>query len=266
MGDARIFLHSASRLKVVYALSGSDRQYNSTIPDLMSVKVPDRDLPWLKNSLQTAIALELSTIPPYLCAWWSIKDVDGDVAESIKTVWTEEMRHMGLACNLLAALDGGHPNLLSVIDYPSHLPGDVHPGLIAKLQGLTYDSLHLFMDIEKLDHEAHDQRKLSDGTPYPTIGRFYAAILEAFRHIKPTPTLCEKKQIKVSPGIFIVSDLDKVREAIDLKWTPFAGSKVASHKVESSGVSATPGRFGRRSPREFSTALQPIIGSPALPS
>ena len=40
----------------------------------MKVNSRDRDSGWLKESLQAAIELELSTLPPYLCAMWSIRD------------------------------------------------------------------------------------------------------------------------------------------------------------------------------------------------
>src|SRR3954447_18309533 len=46
----------------------------NTIIDLMRVSPADHDLEWLKSSLQAAVELEMATIPPYLCAMWSIKD------------------------------------------------------------------------------------------------------------------------------------------------------------------------------------------------
>src|SRR4051812_25644346 len=85
-----------------------------TIRELMAVEERDHDLTWLMDSLQNAIALEFSTIPPYLCAWWSIKDDSDPVAISLKTIWKEEMRHTGLACNLLAGI-GGRPNLKTIV-------------------------------------------------------------------------------------------------------------------------------------------------------
>src|ERR1700680_1404705 len=42
---------------------------------LMAVLPPNRDLQWLKDGLQGAIELELSTLPPYLCGMWSIQDI-----------------------------------------------------------------------------------------------------------------------------------------------------------------------------------------------
>src|SRR5438067_13201966 len=79
---------------------------------LMSVPPEKRDVPWLQDSLQAAIELEMSTIPPYLYAYWSIdQGQDPDrVASTLRTVVVEEMLHMGIACNLLAAI-GGQPKI-----------------------------------------------------------------------------------------------------------------------------------------------------------
>ena len=53
------------------------------------------------------------------------------IIRRIKDVVLEEMLHLGIACNLLNALDGGMPNISgSVPTYPRWgLPGGVHPGL-----------------------------------------------------------------------------------------------------------------------------------------
>ena len=61
----------------------------------------------LIDSLQTAVLLELSTIPPYLMALLSIKPQANRVAANIiRGVMMEEMLHMILAGNLIASLDG----------------------------------------------------------------------------------------------------------------------------------------------------------------
>jgi hypothetical protein len=182
-----------------------------TIRKLMSVEKRDRDLSWLMDSLQNAIALEFSTIPPYLCAWWSIKDPYDPVAVSLKTIWKEEMRHMGLACNLLAGI-GGRPVLKSTVSYPGFLPGDVHPGLVVNLQGLSFDALHLFMKIEYPEFGPVAMAR-AKSLSYPTIGAFYSAVLKAFQELNPA--IDESKQLKASPGIFKVRNLADVATAIE---------------------------------------------------
>ena len=51
--------------------------------------------------------IELYTIPPYLCALYSIKDgTNREARDVIQTVVMEEMLHMALVANLLIAVDG----------------------------------------------------------------------------------------------------------------------------------------------------------------
>ena len=80
---------------------------------LMTVPAEKRDAAWLAESLQTAVELEMSTIPPYLYAAWSIdagRD-PSDVRDVIVGIAKEEMLHMGIACNLLASI-GGQPKIV----------------------------------------------------------------------------------------------------------------------------------------------------------
>src|SRR5580698_6425575 len=61
----------------------------------------------LQHHLATAIQLELSTIPPYLCALYSIKSgTNAEAVRIIRSVVVEEMLHMILACNILNAIGG----------------------------------------------------------------------------------------------------------------------------------------------------------------
>ncbi|NMO90363.1 ferritin-like domain-containing protein [Actinomycetospora sp. TBRC 11914] len=115
----------------------------TTILDLMRVDDTDRDVDWLHTALQAAVELELATIPPYLCAMWSVDDPNGTdpVRALIKSIAVEEMGHMATACNLLTAI-GGTPQIntaAAVPQYPGPLPGGVHPGLTIPLSGLTKD-------------------------------------------------------------------------------------------------------------------------------
>ena len=73
---------------------------------LMTVPDVKRDIGWVEEGLRAAIQLELSTIPPYLYAMWSI-DPDADPSDCrsvIASIAREEMLHMGIACNLLPAV------------------------------------------------------------------------------------------------------------------------------------------------------------------
>jgi hypothetical protein len=81
----------------------------------------------LRTALQNAIALEHSTIPPYLTALLTLSGTTDSVTyaqSEITEVILEEMVHMSLACNILNAI-GGHPMIADarlVPTYPRPLP------------------------------------------------------------------------------------------------------------------------------------------------
>ncbi len=188
----------------------------------------EQHLIWLQKALQTAVTLEFSTIPPYLCALWSIKNDTHSAAKSIREVVQEEMLHMALACNMLASI-GGSPKIADpdhIPVYPGHLPGGVHPGLIAGLSGLTKDSLAVFMEIERPEtvvaHEDHVEHQDVEGRGNGdddhdddvTIGAFYDAIKEAFHKLDPTMTTDD--QVTGPLAWTVVRNLDDVDHVIDL--------------------------------------------------
>jgi Ferritin-like len=159
---------------------------SNKIIELMQVPAEQQDLNWLRQSLQAAIELELSTIPPYLCGMWSIKDQSGPTYDLINSVVLEEMLHMGLACNMLTAI-GGTPQINTRIpSYPGPLPGGVRPELTVYLAGLSKEYLlHVYMQIE---YPEAGPVVLALGRTFPTIGAFYDAILAAFRQLSPNIT------------------------------------------------------------------------------
>jgi Ferritin-like len=108
----------------------------------------------LQDALKLAMQLESSTIPPYLCAQWSVDpatDPAGAVAGMIQTIVVQEMFHFALAGNMLTAI-GGVPNVANaqfIPKYPTHkLPGDIDQKLAVDLLPLTTDQLAVFMQIE----------------------------------------------------------------------------------------------------------------------
>ena len=63
----------------------------------------------LREHLQWAIELEHPTLPPYLCALYSLDPEWNPAAvEVAASVFAEEMLHLALAANLLNAVGGGH--------------------------------------------------------------------------------------------------------------------------------------------------------------
>ncbi|MFT3771019.1 MAG: ferritin-like protein [Minicystis sp.] len=165
----------------------------------------------LQEALQIAIQLEFSTLPPYLCAEWSINANDGGdpsgVTAMVHDVVVQEMLHFGLACNMLTAI-GGSPSIANasfVPTYPGSLPGGVHPGLTVDLLPLGTQSLATFMGIEYPSNGSIVTAPPTPPTPAapapPTIGEFYATIAGAFSSLFPDGTLPAGGQNQVTTTI-----------------------------------------------------------------
>ncbi|MEO8133179.1 MAG: ferritin-like protein [Betaproteobacteria bacterium] len=190
-----------------------------------------RDLEWLEHALQSAVSVEFSTIPPYLCALWSIKDQMHPVAASIRNVVQEEMLHMALACNMLTAI-GCVPKIndpMMVPSYPGPIPGAVHPELTVSLSGLSDASLDIFVAIEAPSQEKGPPTTEQGSKGYKTIGAFYDAILEAFRALKPR--LATERQVTGPLAYMVMADLAAVEAAIFLIKDQGEGSE-ATPEVE----------------------------------
>ncbi len=73
----RSFAGYRGRLR--YRASTSDAGVNmiKSVAELMQVPTSQHDVSWLQDSLQVALELELSTLPPYLCAAYSIDGTAG---------------------------------------------------------------------------------------------------------------------------------------------------------------------------------------------
>src|SRR5262249_19638489 len=115
------------------------RSMSVTISQLLATPDGEKDLTWLQRSLQAALELELSTLPPYLCGLWSVVDKTQPVRKLIRSIVLEEMLHMGLACNMLSAI-GGTPQIIDgfrALTYPGPLPGGVRPQLTVFIAGLS---------------------------------------------------------------------------------------------------------------------------------
>lgn len=135
----------------------------------------------LREHLQWAIELEHSTLPPYLCALYSLDPERNRAAvEVVGSVFTEEMLHLALAANLLNAV-GGRPRLDTPGMLPPHPRRLPHGDRSLELSLLPFgaDALHMFLRIEQ---PAPPGGK-AEGDDYQTIGQFYAAIEEGLRHL-----------------------------------------------------------------------------------
>lgn len=152
----------------------------------------------LREHLQWEIELEHSTIPPYLCALYSIEPArDLEAIEVISSVVVEELLHLTLAANLLNAV-GGRPQLAT----PKMLPGYPRPlphsdrSFEISLFRFGPEAIESFLKIEKpsprIDHP--------EGDNYETIGQFYQAIEGGFRQLSAT---------LVTPRYFLATRYDR---------------------------------------------------------
>ncbi|MEU8621746.1 ferritin-like protein [Streptomyces sp. NPDC048623] len=147
----------------------------------MPTPVELRDLVWIRGALQTAIALEHATMPLYCAAMYSLEVQNYPSYNTIRSVLMEEMVHMAIAANMVAAL-GGSPAIKGL--RPAYagrtgLPGGVAPDLRPRLAKLSGPALEAFMRLEAPDFLLNSRQRAA---AYPTIGSFYAAIRAAIAH------------------------------------------------------------------------------------
>ncbi len=146
----------------------------------------------LYTNLQAAVDVELWTIPLYLTALYSIKNLNVNnqkgypkVAKLIESVVIEEMLHLELACNLCNAL-GYSPKM----NFPAYTASEGIPfikanippkyqGYIVELGGLNVNQLKLFCAIEL--PEPTTSPDWSTQTKYNSIGELYQALEIAIR-------------------------------------------------------------------------------------
>lgn len=164
--------------------------------ELLSTAEKGRDRNWILDHLQIAVQLELSTLPPYLTAMWSVRHVATQVVATLDEVVRAEMTHMGLVCNLFNAIGHSKSPVISdskvVPTYPGHLPGGVHVDLVVPLQRLSKDAVaNVFMKIEE---PATPGWVWHQGEMWPTIGAFYLALEDAVKQL-PDEAIRPERQI-----------------------------------------------------------------------
>ena len=183
----------------------------------------------VKEALQQAIELEHATIPPYLCALYSIKPGrNGEVAALIRSVVMEEMLHMALASNLLVSI-GGSPNIGRpgfVPNYPGPLPGGLRAGLSVRLRRCSIEQIRdVFMSIEEpgeTEETVHGKARpgeLVERHEY-TIGWFYQEIQRALETLSAAGEITfgnAERQVSdwKGPGtLYVVTSLEDAKAAI----------------------------------------------------
>lgn len=184
----------------------------------------------LQSALQVAMRLEFSTIPPYLCAQWSINTDPDSVSGTIQEIVVQEMFHFALAGNMLSAI-GGTPKIANAAFLPVYptndLPGDIHQELAVELKPLSLDQLQVFMQIEKPEFPPIGL-ELAVGPA--TIGEFYDTIAAGF--------------VAVNPAINLSAHFVNMGEAVQIKIIADALAAIARIKSEGEGTVSSPDQPG----------------------
>jgi len=193
----------------------------------VAIRTPDQ----LREHLAVAMRVELSTIPPYLYAMYSIRDPHAEASRLIMSIVAEEMLHLALAANLLTAV-GGEPCFLDADLQPSYpsllahhrpdLPMHLAPASVALVRST-------FMVLERPGAAAAPP----EADDYHTLGQFYAAVESAFEELSAIGPLfapgAEARQLaghhmygpvefdaEDSGGLVLVTDLASAKEAIEV--------------------------------------------------
>jgi hypothetical protein len=220
----------------------------------------------LRSHIALATRVELSTIPPYLYAMYSIEDQQSEAARLIASVVVEEMLHVGLTTNLLLAV-GGEPSFgYEVIpSYPGFL--DHHkPELLLELKGCTPELIEsTFMEIEKPKAPG----AIPEDDDFETLGQFYGALEAAmddlsegadlFGHHQPERQMADRSwygpvlfDADDSGGLMLIHDRPSADEALeviihqgegvsDLRWADPAHQELTHyHKFRQIADGTTP--------------------------
>lgn len=201
----------------------------------------------LRAALGNAVRLELSTIPAYLYALYSIKPGTNEtIANILRGIVIEEMLHMSLACNILNAV-GGTPTI-NAPGFPPTYPGPLPMGIgdepgkefIVPLRKLSMEQVvSIFMTIEEPEEPLDFPVKadLAAALPdYHTIGEFYAAISETIEELGP-PIFTGDPKLQVTgwfgaDELFPIANVESAQKAIDIIVTQGEGTQTTPVDVE----------------------------------
>ena len=224
----------------------------------------------LQEALLMAIQLEFSTIPPYLCAQWSINNDPSDVNSMIQGIVVQEMLHFGLACNMYTATGGSLKGQIAtpgfVPTYPTNgLPGGVHPGLVVSLQPISSPVLQTFMSIEFPDVTPVVQQPKTPPPPTPptppTIGQFYDTLSAGFKTVFPSgslPNNPSKNQVVTTVGPDQLFAINTVADALN-------AIQEITDQGEGSSTSPDQGTFDPNELAHYYTFAQVYFGAMVAP-
>lgn len=150
------------------------QRHNLISQEIPSALAQPMTIPELRAHFQTAVEIEHSTLPTYMCALYSMDAEKNQFAyQVIQSVLMEEMLHMIQAANILTAI-GGRPELNNpkfIPEYPTPLPHS-DESFIVPLQKFSKEALDVFLRIELPKGKCAPPQ----GQNYHTIGQFYMAL------------------------------------------------------------------------------------------
>jgi hypothetical protein len=225
--------------------------------------------------VEAAIALEHATIPPYLTAWLTLlPGINDEVADIIRSIFLDEMLHMGLMANLLIAL-GGEPHFADpafVPEYPGNLPFGIGDDLSINLRKCDLAQIGVFIKIEKPEHvlDIPEVEAVEFIVPhFDTIGEFYAALRDSILRLEPAgfanPRLERQVEYDFDSGrLARIADAGDAVAAIDLirlqgegADTPFSSGEIAAHYYAFEQIA--------KRKKLHDTAAGPVFGPDPLP-
>ncbi len=227
----------------------------------LNVEKPITTVHELRDHLYHAMQVELSTIPLYLYAAYSIKTqgysqwspgLSG--FRSIRSVVIEEMLHLCLARNLMVAAGGGsEANLYDKVMIPTYPSDMLHrtPPLPLHLGACSTSLMtEVFMPLE-LPAKAGAPPQ---GGEYNTLGQFYAAIRDGFtyldRELGPDLWAGNRPDLQYYSGYWnqdgggspiVVCDLKTASEAIATIVEQGEGARPGDDQVPLDPTNPTPG-------------------------
>ena len=164
--------------------------------------------------MQTALEVEHATIPPYLTALATLMTRNkSDIYKNLRDVFIQEMFHLALAANILNAV-GGKPSLNYsgfIPDYPSVLPGGLHPKLIVPIKKF---SLPLVKDVFSMIEQP--EREVATLSSFKHIFGFVRRIKEKLGHCQRNEggVYCELQgniMTGMNPSGCFISNAEKVQ-------------------------------------------------------
>jgi hypothetical protein len=200
-------------------------------------KTPIETVEALRAHLIQAAGIELSTVPLYLYAAYSIKtsgysqwSTGKSAFDTIRSVVIEEMLHLCLARNLLLAVGGGDFKFYNkdfIFKYPADMPHRI-PRLEFRLSPCNVEVVKdIFMQLELPMEPEPPEAFADDGhiDEYRSLGDFYRAIKDGFKTLAGDPlqniwdeTSFDKQYSRAYWGggrPIVVKDLETAFQAID---------------------------------------------------